>query len=112
MEVVGDSANIVVDNVIRVTYYRPAAMSEYGRSATYLVPDDVAPLFWEPEFSYRQLHNKNIFYSGYVCEVLHLCEAALTVEPPDQGHPGERPSHHHPLRCIPKHAARGVHQPA
>ena len=85
LEVVGDGANVVVDNAIRVTYYRPAAMLAYGRSATYLVPDDVAPLFWEPEFSYGQLHNKNIFYSGYVGEVLHLCEAALTDEPPTRG---------------------------
>ncbi len=85
LEVVGEHANIVVENGVKVTYYRPARRPAYGRSASYLVDNDVAPLFWEPEFSLGQLYNKNIFYLGYVQEVLHFCESVLTGTPPTNG---------------------------
>jgi len=32
-----------------------------------------------------QLYNKNIFYLGYVPEVLHFCESVLTETPPQKG---------------------------
>lgn len=85
LEVVGEHANVVVDNGVKVTYYRPAERPAYGRSASYLVDQEVAPLMWEPEFSLGQLYNKNIFYLGYVQEVLHFCEAVLTGTPPSKG---------------------------
>lgn len=85
LEVVGEHAVIVVDNGVKVTYYRPAERPAYGRSASYLVDNDVAPLTWEPEFSLGQLYNKNIFYLGYVQEVVHFCESVLTETPPSKG---------------------------
>lgn len=85
LEVVGEHANVVVDNGVKVTYYRPAQRPAYGRSASYLVDNDAAPLFWEPEFSLGQLYNKNIFFLGYVQEVLHFCESVLTGSPPSKG---------------------------
>ena len=85
LEVVGEHASVVVDNGVRVTYYRPAPRPAYGRSASYLVADAVAPLFWEPEFSLGNLSNKNIFYLGYVPEVLHFCESVLAGTPPTRG---------------------------
>lgn len=85
LEVVGEHANVVVENGVKVTYYRPANRPAYGRSASYLVEDDVAPLRWEPEFSLGQLYNKNIFYLGYVQEVLHFCDSVLTDTPPRKG---------------------------
>ncbi len=85
LEIVGEHASVVVDNGVRVTYYRPAERPAYGRSASYLVPDEVAPLHWEPEFSLGQLYNKNIFLLGYVQEVLHYCEAVLAGRPPEKG---------------------------
>lgn len=85
LEVVGEHASIVVDNGVKVTYYRPAERPAYGRSASYLVDNDAAPLTWEPEFSLGQLYNKNIFYLGYVPEVLHFCESVLTRTPPEKG---------------------------
>lgn len=75
VEVIGDGASVVVDNGVKITYYRPGAGHSYGRDASYLVPDDVAPLTWEPEFSLGQLYNKNLFYLGYVPEILHFCDA-------------------------------------
>ncbi len=85
LEVVGEHANVVVDNGVKVTYYRPALRPAYGRSASYLVDNDVAPLFWEPEFSLGQLYNKNIFFLGYVQEVLHFCDSVLAGTPPSKG---------------------------
>ena len=76
---------MVVDNGVKVTYYRPAQRPAYGRSASYLVENRSAPLFWEPEFSLGQLYNKNIFYLGYVQEVLHFCESVLNNTPPTRG---------------------------
>lgn len=57
----------------------------YGRTASYLVGDEDAALLWEPEFSLGELYNKNIFYLGYVQEVLHFCESVLTGEQPTKG---------------------------
>ncbi|GAA4426594.1 hypothetical protein GCM10023169_25540 [Georgenia halophila] len=75
VEVVGRGGNVVVENGVRVTYYRSGAKQTYGRSASYVVPDEVAPLTWEPEYSLGQLYNKNLFYLGYAPEILHFCEA-------------------------------------
>jgi predicted dehydrogenase len=85
LEVIGDGANILVENGVVVTYYRRAPMPAYGRALSYVVPEDIAPLRWEPEFSLGQVCNKNLFYLGYVSEVLHFCEAVLTARPPTKG---------------------------
>ncbi|MFC5649939.1 Gfo/Idh/MocA family protein [Paenibacillus solisilvae] len=85
LEVVGEGENVVVDNGVKVTYYRKAERPAYGRSASFLVPDEEAPLVWEPEFSLGQLYNKNIFYLGYVPEVVYFCECVLSGTPPEKG---------------------------
>ncbi|TCC52348.1 Gfo/Idh/MocA family oxidoreductase [Kribbella capetownensis] len=85
VEVIGSGANVVVDNGVRMTYYRAGAESPYGRSASFITGDDVAPLHWEPEFSLGQLYNKNLFYLGYVPEVVHFCESVLAGKPPEKG---------------------------
>jgi predicted dehydrogenase len=85
LEVVGEHASVVVENGVKVTYYRPATRPAYGRSASYMVANDVAPLTWEPEFSLGQLYNKNIFLLGYVPEVLHFCESVRANQPPTKG---------------------------
>lgn len=85
LEVVGEGANVVVENGVKLTYYRRAASPAYGRSASFLVDDAVAPLYWEPEFSLGQLSNKNLFYLGYVPEVLHFCQSVLAGRAPEKG---------------------------
>lgn len=85
VEVVGQGANLVVDNGVTLTYYRRGADLAYGRSASYLVDDDAAPLRWQPEFSLGQLYNKNLFYLGYVPEILHFCESVQRGTPPQKG---------------------------
>lgn len=85
LEVIGEGANIVVDNGVKVTYYRRAEPLAYGRSPSFLVDDEVAPLHWEPEFSLGQLYNKNLFYLGYVPEILYFCDRVTSGQPPEHG---------------------------
>jgi len=85
LEVVGEGANVVVDNGVKLTYYRRAAYPAYGRSASFLVDDAVAPLHREPEFSLGQLYNSNLFTLGYAQEVRAFCEAVLAGDAPDRG---------------------------
>jgi predicted dehydrogenase len=77
VEVVGDGANVVVENGIRVTYYRPGARGDagYGRETDFIGPDDAAPVVWEPEFSLGQLYNKGLFLLGYYDELAAFVEA-------------------------------------
>ena len=91
-EVVGASgAAVVVENDLRVTYYRPGGGAEggYGRAGSFYemtaADAQAAPLFWEPEFSLGQLYNNNMFTLGYVPEVLHFCEAVLEGRPITKG---------------------------
>ncbi|WP_407272919.1 Gfo/Idh/MocA family protein [Radiobacillus sp. PE A8.2] len=85
LEVIGEGSNVIVENGVKVTYYRELESRNYGRSASYLWDNKSAPLYWEPEFSLGQLYNKNIFYLGYVQEVLHFCEAILEEKPLEKG---------------------------
>jgi predicted dehydrogenase len=85
VEVTGDGATVVIDNSVELTYYRPGGKLPYGRSGSYIVDDDAAALRWQPEFSLGQLYNKNLFYLGYVPEILHFCESVLAGEPPRKG---------------------------
>lgn len=85
-EVIGEGASVVVDNNIRVTYYRLGAPNgEYGRTGSFFGSDEGAALFWEPEFSLGQLYNKGLFLLGYVSEILYFCECALASRPPEIG---------------------------
>lgn len=85
-EIVGQSANVVVDNNVRVTHYRPGTPpGGYGRAGSFYGPDDAAPLVWEPEFSLGQLYNKGLFLLGYAPELRHFCECVLVNRPPDIG---------------------------
>jgi predicted dehydrogenase len=85
VEVIGRGENAVLENGVRLTYYRRGSRGGYGRSPSYLVPEDQAPLSWEPEFSLGQLYNKNLFYLGYVPEVLHFCRSVLDNTPLQKG---------------------------
>lgn len=85
LEVVGVGANVMVENGARLTYYRRAARPAYGRSASFLVADEEAPLIWEPEFSLGQLNNNSLFLLGYAQEVRHFCECVLAGAPPERG---------------------------
>jgi predicted dehydrogenase len=84
VEVTGDGGNAVVENNIRLTWYRPvraAGFRAYGQDGDFTGPMDDAPLVWEPEFSLGSLGNKSTFILGYHAELQHFCEAALAGRP-------------------------------
>jgi predicted dehydrogenase len=84
LEVIGRGSNVVVENGVKLTYYRRGARGPggYGRSASYIGADESAPLVWEPEFSLGQLYNKNLFLLGYAPEVTYFCECVLAGRRP------------------------------
>ncbi|MBW3625934.1 MAG: Gfo/Idh/MocA family oxidoreductase [Armatimonadetes bacterium] len=85
-ELVGRGANVVVENNLRVTYYRPGGPEGgYGRAGTFYADEEKAPLFWEPEFSLGQLYNKGLFLLGYAPEILYFCDCVLENRPPEVG---------------------------
>ena len=85
-EVVGDGANVVVDNNVRVVYYRRGAPEGgYGRAGTFYSDDAYAPLVWEPEFSLGQLYNKGLFLLGYAPEIRAFGQCVLDNHPPEWG---------------------------
>jgi predicted dehydrogenase len=88
--VVGERSHLVIDNVIRLTYYRRVNQpGRYGREPTFIGADDDAPLFWEPEYTLGQMYNKNLFLIGYVGEVSHFANSVLAGTAPDQAGTGD-----------------------
>jgi predicted dehydrogenase len=77
VEIIGEGANAVVENGSKLTYFRRADLPSYGRAASFIQPEDKAALVFEPEHSLGQLYNNNLFYLGYVGEILHLTDAIL-----------------------------------
>lgn len=88
LEVIGTDANVVVENGVRLIYYRPngnRGEGGYGRATTFIGDDSTAPIIWEPEFSLGQLYNKQLFLEGYVGCLQHFCDKLLADEPPRHG---------------------------
>jgi predicted dehydrogenase len=85
VEVVGEGANVAIENGARLIYYRKSKMPEYGRSGSFLAPDETAPLLWEPERSLGQLYNGNDFLLGYAQEVREFFRCILENEAPVRG---------------------------
>lgn len=84
LEVIGSGACAVVDNGVRLTYYRRGGRGPggYGTATNYIGPDDQAPIVWEPEFSLGQLDNKGLFMLGYWGEVKYFADCVKTNTPP------------------------------
>jgi predicted dehydrogenase len=85
LEIIGEKENVIVENGVKLAYHRKAGRGKYGRAGNYIVDQDSAPLYWEPEFSLGNLSNKNIFYLGYVGEVNYFCECVLQDKPLERG---------------------------
>ncbi|MEA3406778.1 MAG: Gfo/Idh/MocA family oxidoreductase [Chloroflexota bacterium] len=90
LEIVGNDANLVVENGIRLLYYRPGGRrggteEESARQESFIGPDDAAPIIWEPEFSLGRLYNKQLFLQGYVGSITHFAQRILQGEPPVHG---------------------------
>ena len=79
VEIVGEGANVVIDNASRLVYYRRAATPPED---SFVGEDEEAPLIWEPAFSLSQVRNKVLFIGGFAGEVKHFAEAVLNDAPP------------------------------
>jgi len=86
VEIIGEGENAVVDNGMRLTWYRRGGRGPggYGRSPHFIGDDASAPLFWEPEFSLGQLYNKGLFLIGYAEEILYFAECVRSNRPPEK----------------------------
>lgn len=79
-EVIGnDHHNVVVDNGMRLIYYKGHKGSGLYGKALNFIGDDPAegPVTWEPEHSLGQLYNKNLFLQGMVQSVNQFCQAVI-----------------------------------
>jgi predicted dehydrogenase len=87
VEAVGRGENVVVDNGVRLTYYRKGRRGPggYGSTTNFIGDDATAPILWEPEWSLGQLYNKGIFLLGYAFEVIEFAECVLENRRPDCG---------------------------
>ena len=89
LEIIGNGANVVVENGVRLTYYRAGGMQgdgQRGREESYIGPDDTAPIIWEPEFSLGQVYNKQLFLEGYAACIRYFAEELLKGQAPKHGH--------------------------
>ena len=86
VEVIGKGCNLVVENGVKLTYYRRGGRGPggYGKSASYIGEDESAPIYWEPEFSLGQLYNKGLFMLGYAPEIIYFAECVLNNTPPEK----------------------------
>lgn len=88
LEVIGNGANVRVENGVQFIYYRPGGQrgdGSYTRPESYIGLDDAAPIIWEPDFSLGQLYNKQMFWEGYVGCIRHFAERLLEGEAPRYG---------------------------
>jgi predicted dehydrogenase len=78
-EVIGNNQNVVIDNGMRLMYYKGSKGSgAYGKTPIYIGDDPSdGPVLWEPEFSLGQLYNKNLFLQGMVQSVNYFANAIL-----------------------------------
>ena len=87
MEVVGANQSLMLDNNVRLTWYRKPTPPPggYQRAATFIGDDEGAARYWEPEMSRGTVYNSNHMLSGYALELNHFAHAVLTGQPPTMG---------------------------
>ncbi|MDP8922020.1 MAG: Gfo/Idh/MocA family oxidoreductase [Chloroflexota bacterium] len=87
MEVVGANQSLLLDNNVRLTWYRKPTPPPggYQRATTFIGDDEGAARYWEPEMSRGTVYNSNHMLSGYALELNHFAQAVLTNRPPSKG---------------------------
>ncbi|WP_216776645.1 Gfo/Idh/MocA family protein [Metabacillus halosaccharovorans] len=75
-EIVGLGENLVLDNNIKIKYYKKATIGSYGRTPSF-IPEEGCIEEFTPEFSLGQLYNKGIFLQGYYQELLEFVSCLI-----------------------------------
>jgi predicted dehydrogenase len=93
LEIVGEGSNAVLEDNIRLRYYRPShrglAPSPYGLGGNYIGPTNHAPICWELGGYSGQPYNMHMFYQGYALEILYFCDCLIRGEKPALGNLGD-----------------------
>lgn len=88
LEIIGNGANLIIENGIKLTYYRAAGAAEDAqedRPDSFIVPDEIAPLVWEPDMALGSYASKTMFLQGNVGSILQFTQKILANEPPRYG---------------------------
>lgn len=75
LEIVGKSANVILNNNIEIIYYPPTKRLPYGRTESFIPSSGHGAEYFLPEFSLGQLYNKGLFLLGYVNEIKEFIES-------------------------------------
>lgn len=75
LEIVGEGANVTLNNNIEIIYYPPTKRLPYGRTTSFIPLSGHGAERFTPEFSLGQLYNKGIFLLGYFNEVKEFIES-------------------------------------
>jgi predicted dehydrogenase len=78
LEIVGQGANLIVDNVIKLSYYRKMTALPTDQ---YIGTNEEAPLVWKPAFSLSSAVRVPVL-EGFVGEIQHFAESILKGKPP------------------------------
>ncbi len=86
LEVVGDGANVVVDNGVRLIYYRPGGRGRggYAGALSYIGDDAGAPMLWEPQFSLASMDAKTLALEGFLGEVTYFARCIMEGREPEK----------------------------
>ena len=86
LEVVGEGANVVVDNGVKLTFYRRGGRGPggYAGATSFIGPDEGAPIHWEPQFSLASMEAKTLALEGFIQEVSEFARCCVTGEPPEK----------------------------
>lgn len=89
LEIIGRRASLVVDDGVRVTYYRrmaPLSAELEGRQENALMGDvNSAPVVWEPRIDPKEPVTQHMAQTGYLGSVRSFAEQLLANQPPNKG---------------------------
>jgi predicted dehydrogenase len=86
LEVIGEGANVVVDNGVKLTYYRPGSRGEggYAGATSFIGPDEGAPMIWEPQFTLASMEAKTLSIEGFIRELTYFAECVMSERKPEK----------------------------
>lgn len=86
VEVIGEGANVVVENGVKLTYYRPGTRGAggYAGADSFIGPDEAAPITWEPQFSLASMDAKTLNIEGFTREIVYFANCVRAGTAPEK----------------------------